>query len=71
MPTRRQDRKLGRRFAVSRRRAMTLALVFTPSWAAALVVAAFILTLHDQGSDREHIWADVQLHPPPAQQRKP
>jgi hypothetical protein len=54
------DRRPGKRFAVRRHRAMKLALVFIPPWTIALLIAASIVTLHDQGAGDEHLLAHAQ-----------
>jgi hypothetical protein len=58
--TSRHDHKPGKRFAVRRRRAMTLALVFIPPWAVALLIAASIVTLHDHQTEDGQILAHAQ-----------
>jgi hypothetical protein len=63
--TSRQAGKPGKRFAVSRRRAMKLALVFIPPWTVALLIAVSIVTLYDQGTGDEHLLAHVQAHEQP------
>jgi hypothetical protein len=63
--TSRHDRKPGKRFAVRRRRAMKLALVFIPPWTIALLIAVSIVTLYDQGAGDEHLLAHVQAHQQP------
>jgi hypothetical protein len=57
----RHRRRPGRRRTVTRRHAITLALVFMPPWTAALVVAGFILTLDDRAGG-ERISANARLH---------
>jgi hypothetical protein len=44
-------RRIRERIAASKRRAITLTLVFLPSWTATLVVAGFIVTLDDHRAD--------------------
>jgi hypothetical protein len=65
----RDRRRPGRRRTVTRRHAITLALVFMPPWAAALVVAGFILTL-DGRPDHQRIGADTRLHQLAAEQSR-
>jgi hypothetical protein len=66
MPTTsRHERKPGKRFAVRRRRAMKLALVFIPPWTVALLIAAFIVTLHDHRAEDEHLLAHPQARHQP------